>query len=365
MSPTVRNSSVDLIRAAALVGICVVNLPFHALPLDVLISGPSDPVDRRVAQAMSLLFEGKFFLLFSFLFGWGLEVQMTSAARAGASFRARYMRRLAGLMVLGVLHAILVFSGDILVIYALLGLCLWPLRNAEPARLLRVARWMPALAIVGLLAIGFTLADPLALPAGSLGGSFAEATQARVQDWPATLAFLLLFQGPLAFGAFLCGLAAAKTGFFQPGSTGRLALARALPWLVLTAIPLNLWFALAPQDESLMALGGLLVFAVAAPALSAVYLHVLLVLGDRWRMPDLLVLAGQNSLTAYVLQGVIAGLIFGGYGLGLFGQLDRAQLLPLAVIVALVAMALTGAMARLWGRAPLEMLLRRITYGPA
>lgn len=360
-----RNPAVDLIRTAALIGICVVNLPFHALPTDALLSRPEDLTDRIVAQVMSAVFEGKFFLLFSFLFGWGLEVQMQSARRAGASFQARYMRRLAGLLAIGVLHAILVFSADILVIYALLGFCLWPFRNAAPGQLLRIARWMPAFAVVGLLVIGFAVADPVPLGAGSLGGSFVEATQTRLRDWPATLMFLLLLQGPLAFGAFLCGLAAAKTGFFQPGSQGRVALARALPWLVLTGVPLNLWFALAPQDDSLSALGGLVAFAFAAPILSAVYLHALLWLGERWRMPDLLVLAGQNSLTAYVLQGVIAGLIFGGYGLGLFGQLDRAVLLALAVAVALLAMGLTGVMAGLWGRAPLEVLLRRITYGTA
>ncbi|MBL9047021.1 MAG: hypothetical protein JNK34_06875, partial [Tabrizicola sp.] len=100
-----RNTSVDLIRAASLIGICVVNLTFLGLPADTLLQTPSALADRLAADLVQALFEGKFFLLFSFLFGWGIEVQLQSAGRAGADFVPRYLRRLAGLALIGCLHA--------------------------------------------------------------------------------------------------------------------------------------------------------------------------------------------------------------------------------------------------------------------
>ena len=74
MPDPTRNTSVDLIRAAALIGICVVNLIFLGLPADALLQTPLTAADRFAADLVQALFEGKFFLLFSFLFGWGIEV---------------------------------------------------------------------------------------------------------------------------------------------------------------------------------------------------------------------------------------------------------------------------------------------------
>jgi uncharacterized protein len=75
-----------------------------------------------------------------------------------------------------------------------------------------------------------------------------------------------------------------------------------------------------------------------------------------------LVTAGQNSLTAYVLQGVFAGFVFGAYGLGLFDQISLAALLPLGLLIAVVAILVTSQIARQTGRGPLEAILRRVTY---
>lgn len=361
-----RNISVDTTRAAALIGICVVNLHFLGLPAERMLERPEVAADRFVGFLVEFLFQGKFFLLFSFLFGWGLQIQIVSAARAGKSFAALYFRRLTLLAVFGCLHAILVFTGDILLVYAVLGLLLWPFRNHAPDRLMRIATAMIPVAMVGLTVLAVLLSGDMA-PSGShsLGGGFREGTLARISDWPGTFGFLLLFQGPLAFGAFLAGLAAAKADFFAADSVGRRRLARSVPMLLLVAIPLNLLFALAPQDgDGILTLASLLSFALAAPLLSAVYLHGLLWLSARIALPDLLILAGRNSLTAYVLQGVIAGAIFGAYGLGHFGEFGQATLLPVSIGIALAAMACTGLMARYWTRAPLEHFLRRFTYGP-
>lgn len=72
---------------------------------------------------------------------------------------------------------------------------------------------------------------------------------------------------------------------------------------------------------------------------------------------------GQNSLSVYVLQGAIAGFLFGGYGLGLFGQISLAGLLPVGLGVALLAILISGAIAKTFRRGPLEAVLRAVTNG--
>jgi len=79
------------------------------------------------------------------------------------------------------------------------------------------------------------------------------------------------------------------------------------------------------------------------------------------KIPHLLVLAGQNSLSSYVAQGVLAGFVFGAYGLGLFDSLGHAALIPVSLIIALIAMALVGACAKIFGRGPLEPFLRKMS----
>ena len=363
-----RNTAVDLIRLLALIGISVVNVPFLGLPIEAILSPPSNAPDRIAAFFVEAFFQSKFFLLFSFLFGWGIHVQAASARRAGVSFAGRYARRLAGLAVMGCLHAVLVFTGDILLIYALLGLLIWPWQALSPPALIRLAYAMLPLAVLCLLGLALALAErPGAIHGPDLGGNFIEATLARLNDWPATLGILLLFQGPLAFGAFAMGLAAGKAQFFTTDSVGRTVLRRAVPWLLLIGIPLNVYYAASmggviPPEQELFSLLGFVGIVLGAPMLAAVYLHLMLVLNDRLRLPALLVAAGQNSLSVYVLQGVIAGFAFGSYGLGLFGQIGLAGLVPLGLLIAVLAIVAVGLVTKQTGRGPLEALLRRATY---
>ncbi|QEL26898.1 DUF418 domain-containing protein (plasmid) [Bosea sp. F3-2] len=361
MATSSRSTEVDTIRAAALIGICVVNVPFLGLPAIQAVGTPQGTSDRFAAFAVEFLFQGKFFLLFSFVFGWGVELQSRAAARASASFGRRYFRRLAALAVLGCLHAALVFPGDILLIYAILGVLLWPCRNMAPRRLLMLAFLMIVVELLTLGALAFVTQGTAGLPQPS-GGSVGQGVLARVSEWPETLGFLLLFQGPLAFGAFLAGLASAKSRFFEPDSDGRRRLGRSVPWLWVLAIPANLAFAIFSKSEGLPGLVGFLSFAVGAPSLAAIYLHMLVKIDAAHLLPKIVRRAGQNSLTAYVLQGVIAGTVFGGYGLGWFGALGQLQLIPLAIVLATLSMMITSLAALVIGYGPLELLLRRMTY---
>ncbi|CAN0428939.1 unnamed protein product [Ectocarpus sp. 12 AP-2014] len=374
MSAVRRSNEVDIIRMAALIGICVVNVPFMALPVESVFIPPDSVYDKSAAFLVECFLQLKFFILFSFIFGWGMAIQSRSAESKGQSFSKRYFRRMAGLAILGVSHAILVFSGDILLLYALLGLFLWLIKDFSPRQLMKFAAWMLPLSMIFLTIIAVlidaVMTDEAILFASigvaNLGGGFIEATKARFADWPITLGFLVLLQGPLALGAFAAGLAAAKTDFFSENSAGFNLLQQHLPLLIIIALPLNILYAavvggIVPETYEILSLLGFVLIAIGAPALSLIYLYLFIRLSRMIKMPHLLVLAGQNSLSSYVAQGMLAGFVFGAYGLGLFHSLGHAALIPVSLIIALMAMVLVGVCAKIFGRGPLEPILRKIS----
>ena len=366
-----RSYEVDIIRMAALVGICIVNTPFMALPDGGLTSSFAG-WNLATKFFVACFFELKFFLLFSFIFGWGMAIQNRSAQTTGQSFIRRYFGRMMGLALMGIAHAIWVFNGDILLLYALLGSLLWFLKDHPPAALIKVALWMLPLSICSLAILGLmaetsddllSLSDTVSPASPHLGGDFSQATQSRLLDWPKTFSFILLVQGPLAFGAFATGLAAAKSDFFTIDSQSFNALRQKLPTLVIVALVSNLLYAAATLElwsktYEILALIGFVLIPVGATALSALYLYLFMQLSRRLKIPQLLVLAGRNSLSTYVLQGVFGGFVFGAYGLGWFNSIGPAGLLPLSVLIALSAMLAVGAMAKIFGRGPLEPILR-------
>jgi uncharacterized protein len=374
MSGVRRTNEVDIIRMVALIGICVVNVPFMALPLESVFTPPDNFYDKSAAFLVECFFQLKFFILFSFVFGWGMAIQSRSAELKGHSFSTRYIRRLAGLAILGVAHALFVFSGDILFLYALLGSLLWLIRDFSPRKLIRFAAWMLPLSMVFLTTLAVLVdvimtdeTTPFVATGGaSLGGSFIEATKVRFSDWPITFGLLVLLQGPLALGAFAVGLAAAKTDFFSENSSGLSLIRRRLPLLIIIALPLNILYAavvggIIPTTYEILSLLGFVLIAIGAPALSLIYLYLFIRLSRKIKIPNLLVLAGQNSLSSYVAQGVLAGFVFGAYGLGLFDDLNHMALIPASLIIALIAMFLVGGYAKIVGRGPLEPILRKIS----
>jgi uncharacterized protein len=362
-----RSSSVDVLRGFALLGIGIVNLPHLAQPMAAVLDTPEGTMDLIAKGIVSVLFEGKFFVLFSFLFGWGFGIQLASAERAGMPAGQQFRARLIALALFGVGHAILVFHGDILLAYAVLGAGLWTLRDAAPRRLLQIAAAMVMLGALSFAALGVLDASAKEMAQGTIDlnglgyqGSFPEAVAQRLADWPIALTVVVLFNGPLAFGAFCLGLAAQKTGFFEPDAPMQGTLAARVPLLLAVALPANALYSAATLG--ILPAGwpttlGYAALALGAPTLAAVYVVAVLRLTPRLA---LLASAGSMPLTGYVAQGLVAGALFHGWGLGLFGTLGNAALFGMACLiwgaVALAAMAWR----RNWQRGPLDAALRAV-----
>ena len=109
---------VDILRGLAILGILVVNMAgYNGMSTDPQVW--DEPLDRAILLLTRFFVEAKFYSLFSFLFGWGMAVQMARARARGSRFQPTYLRRLAILLIFGLLHAVLLWYGDILYAYAI------------------------------------------------------------------------------------------------------------------------------------------------------------------------------------------------------------------------------------------------------
>lgn len=131
-----RIAVLDVLRGAALLGILLMNIEAFSGPLDLAFTGIDvrwQGIDYWADAFVYVFVQGKFFTLFSLLFGAGFAVMAQRAEAAGRDFTLFYLRRSAGLLLIGLCHALLVWSGDILVMYALVSLPLLACREARAA----------------------------------------------------------------------------------------------------------------------------------------------------------------------------------------------------------------------------------------
>ncbi|MEV4199673.1 DUF418 domain-containing protein [Micromonospora globbae] len=356
-----RINVVDALRGIALLLILLVNVWYFSSGYEFhLVDDPAyGALDRLVAGAMELLFAMKAYLLFSFLFGYSFTLQLDSAARRGTAFSRSFLRRLSGLFVLGAVHAVLLFHGDILTTYALLGLLLLTVRRITPRTALVAAATIVGVVafLVALAAVGGTTLVPdeaAALTAGArstdaLRGDLGDVVLEHLRSMPSMIGALAV-QGPLAFAAFLVGLAAGKHRMLAAVHTHDTLLRRCER----VGYPVGL------AGATVFAIGGgtanmtaLMVSIVTAPFLAAAYAATLLRLFTRRpRITDFLAPAGRMALTNYLSQSLICVLVFTGVGLGLTGHTSPAQTLLIALTI-----FLAQAVASTWW-------MRRFRYGP-
>ncbi|MGB4712908.1 MAG: DUF418 domain-containing protein [Pontimonas sp.] len=367
--PTIRRDLLpDVLRGFALFGILMVNLSYFSNHSSSGIRG-EDVVGLGNSVAtviMITLFQGKFYLLFSFLFGYS-SYYVTKGEKAG---RPRFALRALVLIALGAIHFTLLWHGDILFLYGVFGLLLLAFMFRSE-RVLKVWAWV-LWGLSTLLWVSLSLLTWLAEESGfDLGeftnglddvmrsGTFTEAIQPRLELWVIGVPNGLLLQGGLAFGAFLVGVLAARKGVLGANSLA-LRTGTMLRWGFGVGLPLQLLAAAlyvtnevsgAPSEA--VYLGSLTLGFMTAPLLSMGYLAVIALLvrknspGVAWmRYP------GRASLTNYLLQSVFLSIIFGAWGLGLFQALDYW----VAMVIAVAVYAVLAGASALW--------FRRFTQGP-
>lgn len=377
-----RIASLDVLRGFALFGILLMNMEAFSGPLDMSFTG-IDPhwlgPDYWADAFVYIFVQGKFFTLFSLLFGAGFAVMAQRAATAGRDFARFYLRRSLGLLIIGVLHGVLLWSGDILVAYALLSFALLAFREAPRS-------WLPVLGTVSylgaaalMLLLGalmqFAPADAAAAQAEAATaaieaqrqaygqGSYLQAVAQRLQDVGASLGALLLV-GPEVLGMFLIGAWFARSGAIaEPGRYPRLWVC--LRWLLLpvgmVVMLVSVWVLPynAPGQFNMRSAGAYALTAVAGLLMCLGYLGW----GVRWsRHLQWLAPAGRMALSNYLGQSLVCTLVFYGYGLGWFEQMGRAVQLLFAVGLFGLQVLLSQLWLRRFQYGPVEWLWRAFTY---
>ncbi|WP_329529486.1 DUF418 domain-containing protein [Streptomyces sp. NBC_01462] len=368
-----RVQGLDVLRGFALSGILLVNAQVMAGPYGGLGGGPeTSATDRAAAWAVTALAEGKFYLLFSFLFGYSFVLQERAADAEGAAFAARHLRRTVGLFALGTLHAVLLYPGDILTMYAVLALPLYGLRRLAPRTALRLAAGLVATLSLLLLVYGLLTVSTAGPPDAPHPGWAADTVAAHRGDAGAVIGVHLhdlraqlgadLLYAPDIFAAFLAGLAAARLGLAEGYGRDRARLRRVVVWWlsvglaggVATAVCVN-----GPLDGRWFFVGRA-VDVLTAPALTASYACGLLRLVRGWPA-RVLAAAGRTALTNYLTQSLVLALVFTGYGLGRYGRTGTAAVLAGCLLLYVLQLAASRFLTARVRYGPAELLLRTVT----
>ena len=385
-----RIEALDVLRGAALFGIFIMNMPGFTHSLFTPPPPPEAGLDGAIVVLRELLFAGKFNLMFGLLFGIGFSLQLgrLEAARPGGGATWVYARRLAVLLAIGLVHAMLLWNGDVLVVYALLGFVLLALRRV-PDRVLLVlivlcllypavsdALRTKLLSFETETVAAFEYQDFEASNDAAFGhGSFADAAleTARVFAWG--------YSSPLGLFSYVAFYVQMATGILLGAFVGRRRWAERLPALrtpmhraQLGALGLALfagalWFAFGgPGSE---AEGGTLASSLARTvgraALMAFYALSILRLLEHPEAARLLrpfSFAGRMPLTNYLLQTLMASFVFYGWGLGYWGRATPALEVSLAVgLFFVVQLPLSAWWLSRFRYGPVEYVWRRLTYG--
>ncbi len=388
-----RIDSLDVLRGVAILGILVMNIQAFAMVsaayVNPTVAGPMTGSDFWLWLVAHVGFENKFLSIFSALFGAGLVLMAERAgATRGGAWR-RHGRRMGILALIGLAHAYLIWYGDILFVYALIGMLAFGFRHASVRRLLVAAAMLYLVPTVFALVMTVllnampaadyqALADEVWQPSASAiasqeaayrGGWLAQMPQ-RIED--AATAHLWLLPTELGWrvlALMLAGMAAYRSGLLTGAwhvrtyaRTAAIGFGLGVP-LALAGVAFN--EATGWQMATSMYLGAEL-NALAAPLVALGWTGLALMVLQRGWLRGLagrLRAVGRTALSSYLLTSVLCTVIFYGHGLGLFGQLDRLEQKLVMVLVWLVLLSVAPAWLRRFRMGPVEWLWRWGVYG--
>jgi uncharacterized protein len=356
----------DLARGFMLLFIALANSHYFLRGPSVLGGFPQDgsAIDRTVTWLIATFVDGRAFPMFGLLFGYG--VAQIVRRQTGTAWATRFLlwRRSLVLVVLGLLHATLLYVGDILGAYGvLLFLGVWALRWKD--------RWLLIVAVLFLaltalpsntsLSVNADPPDPSMLPP-----DFATQVVERLQVTP-----WIAFLGPIGFATpFLIGLWAGRRRILErPAEHFRLLRATAAAGVtiaVLGAQPVALTLARVidrPTGDTLSLVGPLHDVSGTIGGFGYAALIVLIAMRiRRGRLTEAIAATGQRSLTCYLMQSVVWTVAFTPYLLDLSDTLTVATTALLATATWMLTVFLADRMRQVGYRGPFELLIRSITY---
>ncbi len=355
--PSERAVLPDVLRGAALLGILCVNAQDFAGYGEWTQRGG----DRAAQIVVDLFFNGKFISVFAMLFGAGA---FTLLERGG---RPLLLRRLTALLLVGTLHYVLVWHGDIIANYAVVGLALLLLERARPRTLVLIG----ALA-AGWWAVNFALVAASAprglrsLPSTVFANqTYADVAAQRAQDFVPGLGSVVGFDGFWLLALFCFGGALYRCGALWWPQQHLPTLQAMLRWGMGLGVPLSALLAyLNTQSGYGAELWSILVRLSGGLALALGYIGGLGLLSAAGRLGLLSAFAasGRLAMSNYVVQSLVMTTVFYPYGLGLYGRWGALAALLLALALGTAQVWLSGLYLSRFASGPLEWLVRKAVY---
>lgn len=386
--PAARLALIDALRGAALFGVLLINMLWFAGQENTLSREQFSHIAGaawadRADYWISMLAFAKSIGIFAFLFGVGFGIQMRNLDARGPDAHRIYQRRLIGLLIIGFVHWMGVWSGDVLHAYALAGFLLLCCRRWSTGWLIGIGVPLAILArpIFGRLAqlLGRVTAQDVDLAqrlAVFQHGSFADIVRLQFfQDClPDFTSGALIAAIMHALGRFMVGAAVYRRGYLSEPERYRsrftvIALACIVPgfilqhdWVLTNALvngPLHASKAFAGfAGHACNSLGVVLMTVGYVCAFARLWL---LAPARRWL--SLLAPMGRMALTQYLLQTVCNYLLFCGFGLGLMGKVGIVYCIPLSAGIFVTQLAVSHWWLRHFKMGPAEWLWRWWTYG--
>lgn len=370
----------DALRGFAILGICLANFPEFSLWTF------SDPVgwtstDKITRAIQTFLVDGKFYTLFSLLFGMGFSIQLENAGQKTRTF----YRRMIFLFLIGLCHLLFLWSGDILMLYAAMGMLL-PLFKRLPTR--KILIWggvFLALPVICEAVFGTRLSDPLVAEQWRICGLYG-ITEANFGTW---LADIHNYKGMLQFlhqgavermwefvtsyrffkvlGLFLIGYAVGREKFFADLGAWKGLLRNIFIYGLALGVPVSVaytWSSMA--GEALGPVAHSVFYLLSVYPMGFAYAAGFCLLFDR--SPEgrgwlLLTKPGRMACTNYLSQSVFGVLLFYGIGFGLGGKVDLLATEAIALGVYAFQIAFSAVWLKYFRFGPVEWVWRMLTYG--
>lgn len=392
--PSERYAILDVLRGWALLGIALANFPefslYSFLPAEAAGALPTARVDRIVRYLQYIFIDGKFYTIFSLLFGIGFSIIIANAAKKGANGFRIFYRRMFVLMLIGFLHLMFLWSGDILMLYALLGMLLPLFRHVSNRALLVWAFVLMAIPVAVDYAVELSGIYPSASVVelqqfycnryGITDENFAYWLR-DAEHYNETFEFLI--QGALVrvqefidgnryfkvMGLFLLGFCIGRNHFYADLAGLVPHLKRIACYGFIVGLPLSFIYAWSAMNGRPWGLGthALLYFAGVFPLGFAYVAGICLCYLRRpqWKGFPLFAMPGRMALTNYIGQSAFGMWLFYGIGFGLGAGVGLVYVVLIAAGVWIVQALFSGVWLHYCQFGPLEWIWRMLTYGKA
>jgi len=391
IEPKQRIEILDVLRGFALLGIIFTNILYFSgysfIPFDDLRQFPTFQLNERIYHFLDIIITGKFYTLFSILFAVGFFLQFSRNRESTIDFVKTYPRRLFILLLIGLIHS-LIWFGDILFMYAIIGFILILFRNIKIKYILGWSLFFMLLTVI----IDFAILPFFNAPTTIVAENHAAVAHTTYPDMTAKAVFETFQYGTITeifflnihnliwkwisfipsgrflttLGIFLLGYYLGAIGFFQEKTKSTILLISSFIIGLLATISAQTWggnpYQFPPTLSNIF-----YKFLLLAGQIFMCFFYIIFILKIVQTSIGIRVLkylkpVGRMALTNYISQTILLIIIFYNFGFNLFGRISLIAICGIAIFVLVLQIIVSNIWLKYFQFGPLEWIWRCLTY---